>query len=143
MNKRFLNVNHNDNIGKYFSEIKNSKILSLKEERELFKKIKDGSESSKTKIIECNLKFVVSIAKQYQGAGLPISDLINEGNIGLITAVDKFDLDMNIKFITYAVFWIRSSILKALSEHSRTIRLPISMMQKLTDLKKEINTLKE
>lgn len=125
----------------YFKEITkcNQNILTREEEVELFEKVKNGDESAKNKIITSNLKFVISVAKKYMNQGLPFEDLINEGNIGLIKAVDKFDNTKNIKFISYAVWWIRQSILQALSDKGKSIRVPVNKRDSLIRINKMIS----
>lgn len=111
-------------VDSYLNDISKSKTITFEEEINLAKKIKQGDEKSLKKLVTSNLRFVVSVAKQYQNHGLELSDLINEGNIGLIKAAEKFDETKGFKFISYAVWWIRQSILQALAENSRMIRLP-------------------
>ncbi|MBC8410397.1 MAG: sigma-70 family RNA polymerase sigma factor [Rhodobacteraceae bacterium] len=118
----------------YFNTIKDYEVLPKKEERELLKKAKAGSNSAYEKIIACNLKFVVSVAKQYQNKGLPLDELIAEGNLGLVKAFHKFDLKYKNGFITYAVWWIRQCIMNALHEHSRLIRLPANKITAVTKI---------
>lgn len=127
-----------DSINKYFNEIRKINLLSKDEEIELAKKIKETDDPKLIdKLIKSNLRFVISVAKQFQNQGLSLEDLINEGNIGLIIAAKKFDYTRGYKFITYAVWWIKQSILQSLSENSRIIRLPfnqISMTNKINNL---------
>jgi RNA polymerase primary sigma factor len=111
-------------VGKYFTDISKNKVLTPEEEIELGSRIKKNDMEACNRLVCCNLKFVVSIAKQYQGKGLLLADLISEGNIGLMTAARKFDVTKGFKFISFAVWWIRQSILKAISEQSRTVKLP-------------------
>lgn len=99
-------------------------MITPDEEADLAKRIRDGDQIALNKLVNANLRFVVSAAKQYQGKGLRLSDLINEGNIGLVKAAKRFDETRGFKFISYVVWWIRQSILQAMSEHSRMIRLP-------------------
>jgi len=113
-------------LEKYFNEISRYGVLSPEEELEMFKKIKMEDEDALQKIVNHNLRFVVSVSKQYQGLGLSLGDLINEGNLGLIKAATRFDETKGFKFISYAVWWIRQSILQALNEKSRKIRLPLN-----------------
>jgi RNA polymerase primary sigma factor len=126
-------------LEKYQNDVRNSRPLTPDEEFETFEKYRKGDLESKNKIIFANLRFVISCAKKYIGCGLPIEDLINEGNIGLIKAVERFDHTSGFKFISYAVSWIRQSILLALSEDSRTVYLPGTITSKLTKVKEEIN----
>lgn len=113
-----------ESIERYLQEIGREQMISLDEEAELAHRIKQGDEEAMEKLTKANLRFVVSVAKQYQGQGLSLVDLINEGNVGLITAAKKFDETRGFKFISYAVWWIRQSILQALAENSRIVRLP-------------------
>lgn len=113
-----------ESIERYLQEIGREQMISLDEEAELAHRIKQGDEEALEKLTKANLRFVVSVAKQYQGQGLSLVDLINEGNVGLITAAKKFDETRGFKFISYAVWWIRKSILQALAENSRIVRLP-------------------
>ena len=111
-------------IEKYLQEIGHSELISANEEVELTQRIKKGDIEARNKLVIANLRFVVSVAKQYQNQGLSLEDLINEGNIGLIRAAEKFDETRGFKFISYAVWWIRQSILQALEEQTRIVRLP-------------------
>lgn len=120
----------------YFRDISKYKLLTPDEELELAKRVKDGDEVAKNKLIEANLRFVVSVAKQYQGRGIPLVDLIQDGTYGLIQAAQLFDPDRGFKFISYAVWWIRQSIVKALSDQSRTIRLPVNQIINISKLNK-------
>jgi len=113
-------------LEKYFNEISRYGVLSPEEELNMFKRIKNDDEDALQKIVNHNLRFVVSVSKQYQGLGLSLGDLINEGNLGLIKAATRFDETKGFKFISYAVWWIRQSILQALNEKSRKIRLPLN-----------------
>ncbi len=116
----------NDSLEKYLAEIAKIDMITPEEEAVLAKKIREGSVEALDKLTKANLRFVVSVAKQYQGHGLTLSDLINEGNVGLIKAARKFDETKGFKFISYAVWWIRQSIMLAIVEHSRLIRLPLN-----------------
>jgi RNA polymerase primary sigma factor len=113
-----------DSISSYFTDISKIKLLTSEEEVELAKKIASGDKEALDAMVKSNLRFVVSVAKQYQSYGVPIEDLINEGNIGLIKAARKFDYNRGFKFISYAVWWIRQAIMQAVSEQSRLIRVP-------------------
>ena len=125
LTKQFTN-HESQSLDKYLLEIGKVKLLSAKEEIELAKEITLGSKEALEKLVKANLRFVVSVAKQYQGQGLSLGDLINEGNIGLIKAAERFDESRGFKFISYGVWWIRQSILQALAEQSRIIRLPLN-----------------
>ena len=120
----------------YLEEINRIPLLKREEEVLLAKKVKKGSKEAKEKLIKSNLRFVVNVAKKYQNQGLSLEDLINEGNLGLITAVDKYDVERGFHFISYAVWWIKQSILKALSEKSRMIRLPLNRANELLQIEK-------
>jgi RNA polymerase primary sigma factor len=113
-------------IEKYLQEIAKEKLLTSEEEVKLAKRIREGDPEALEKIVKANLRFVVSVAKQYQNQGLPLSDLINEGNLGLIKAAEKFDETKGFKFISYAVWWIRQSIMQSIVEQARIVRLPIN-----------------
>ncbi|MEP5613026.1 MAG: RNA polymerase sigma factor RpoD/SigA [Cyclobacteriaceae bacterium] len=113
-------------LEKYFTEVSNVPMITPDEEVTLAKKIKEGDDLALEKLVKANLRFVVSVAKQYQNRSLPLNDLINEGNLGLIKAAKKFDETKGFKFISYAVWWIRQSIMQALAEQSRIVRLPMN-----------------
>lgn len=120
----------------YLKEIRKFQPLSKWEEKELIKKAKAGDKVAYNDLIKCNLKFVISVAKKYQNQGLDLDELVAEGNIGLIKAYEKFDIKKDVKFITYAVWWIRQSILNAIHENAKTIRLPINRISNLTKISK-------
>lgn len=115
-------------LDKYLQEIGQEELLSVEEEIELAQRIKKGDRKALDKLTKANLRFVVSVAKQYQNQGLSLPDLINEGNLGLIKAAQKYDETRGFKFISYAVWWIRQSILQAIAEHSRIVRLPLNQV---------------
>ena len=123
-------------VDQYFHEIEDSVGLSAEEEVKAAERIQDGDEDALSSLVKANLRFVVSVAKQYQNLGLPLSDLINEGNLGLIVAAKRFDGSKGFKFISYAVWWIRQSILQALAEQSRIVRLPLNRIGELTRVNK-------
>lgn len=132
------NKNMINSLELYFSEIRKFKPLNEREEKKLARKIKLGDRKAKEKLIECNLKFVVTVAKQYQNQGISLEDLINIGNIGLIKAVENFNPDKNFKLISYAVWWIRQAILRALSEQSRCTNVPLNQVATITKINKFI-----
>ena len=125
-----------DTLDKYLNEIGKEELLSIEEEVELAKKSRLGDASATEKLIKANLRFVVSVAKQYQNRGLSLPDLINAGNVGLSKAIGKFDETRGFKLISYAVWWIRQTILQSLSDDSRTVRLPINAVTKKNKVNK-------
>jgi len=126
MKKQAIYNGEKDNLSKYFSELNYIPQLSSEEEFELARDAKKGDRQALKKLVSANLKFVVFIARDYQDRGLPLDDLISEGNVGLIEAAKRFDYQRGVKFISYAVWWIRQSILRALANYSRLVRLPIN-----------------
>lgn len=125
-----------DSFVAYLKEVNKFPLLSVEEEVEVARKMREGDRKAFDTLINSNLRFVISVAKQYQNQGLTLSDLVNEGNLGLIKAAEKFDETRGFKFISYAVWWIRQSILQALANQSRTIRLPINQVANLTKINK-------
>jgi RNA polymerase primary sigma factor len=123
-------------LDKYLQEIGKENLITVEEEVELAQRIKKGDKLALEKLTRANLRFVVSVAKQYQNQGLSLPDLINEGNLGLIKAAEKFDETRGFKFISYAVWWIRQSILQALAEQSRIVRLPLNQVGSLNKINK-------
>ena len=140
MSKKYVNYSTDDTVSKYFKEVKKSIILTPSQEIELAKRIKKGDSKATTELVEANLKFVISIAKEYQGQGLPLSDLINEGNYGLIKAAHRFDHKRGFRFISYAVWWIKQSIIQSLNDNARVVRLPANVINKISKLNKEMST---
>lgn len=129
-------------LDKYLVEIGRAPMISIDEEIELAQIIRKGGragERAKNRLVEANLRFVVSVAKQYQHQGLTLTDLIDEGNIGLIKAAERFDETRGFKFISYAVWWVRQSILQAIAEQSRIVRLPLNQVGSLNKVNQEIN----
>jgi RNA polymerase primary sigma factor len=120
----------------YLKEINTIPLLEREEEVELATKAAEGDEAAVKRLIESNLRFVVNVAKKYQNQGIPLADLINEGNIGLINAIERYDVDKGYHFISYAVWWIRQAILKAIYEKSRAIRLPLNRANELIQIQK-------
>ena len=125
-------------LDKYLQEIGREELVSPEEEVELAQRIRKGDQQALEKLTRANLRFVVSVAKQYQNQGLSLPDLINEGNLGLIKAAEKFDETRGFKFISYAVWWIRQSILQALAEQSRIVRLPLNQVGSLNKINKAL-----
>ena len=125
-------------LDKYLQEIGREELISVEEEVELAGRIRNGDRAALEKLTKSNLRFVVSVAKQYQNQGLSLPDLINEGNLGLIKAAEKFDETRGFKFISYAVWWIRQSILQALAEQSRIVRLPLNQVGSMNKINKAL-----
>lgn len=125
-------------LDKYLQEIGREELISVEDEVELAGRIRNGDRAALEKLTKANLRFVVSVAKQYQNQGLSLPDLINEGNLGLIKAAEKFDETRGFKFISYAVWWIRQSILQALAEQSRIVRLPLNQVGSLNKISKAL-----
>ncbi|MCS6981781.1 MAG: RNA polymerase sigma factor RpoD/SigA [Flavobacteriales bacterium] len=130
-------------LDKYLQEIGKEELITAEEEVELARRIKQGDQKALEKLTRANLRFVVSVAKQYQNQGLSLPDLINEGNLGLIKAAQRFDETRGFKFISYAVWWIRQSILQAIAEHSRIVRLPLNQVGSINKLNKAFSKLEQ
>src|SRR6185369_343317 len=130
-------------LDKYLQEIGREELITAEEEVHLAKKIKEGDQKALETLVRANLRFVVSVAKQYQNQGLSLPDLINEGNLGLIKAAKRFDETRGFKFISYAVWWIRQSILQALAEQSRIVRLPLNQVGSLNKISKAYSKLEQ
>src|SRR5271168_4844922 len=130
-------------VEKYLQEISKIPMITPEEETVLAQRIKMGDQKALDKLVQANLRFVVSVAKQYQHQGLSLSDLINEGNLGLIKAAQRFDETKGFKFISYAVWWIRQSILQALAEQSRIVRLPLNRVGSLNKISKTFSELEQ
>ncbi len=134
--KKEMVESDNEVLSIYLREINRIPLISHEEEYELALKAKNGDKAAREKLLRANLRFVVSVAKKFRGQGLPLSDLINEGKIGLITALYKFEPDKGYHFISYAVWWIRQAIMKAISEKGRTVRLPLNRSNELMQIQK-------
>ena len=128
-------------LDKYLSDIAKEPLITAEEEVALAQRIKEGDQAALERLVNANLRFVVSVAKQYQNQGISLQDLINEGNIGLVKAAQRFDETRGFKFISYAVWWIRQSILQAVAEQSRIVRLPLNQVGAINRVKKAINVL--
>ena len=128
-----------ESLEKYLQEIGREEMISVEEEVELAQRIKKGDHKALERLTRANLRFVVSVAKQYQNQGLSLPDLINEGNLGLIKAAEKFDETRGFKFISYAVWWIRQSILQAIAEQSRIVRLPLNQVGSVNKINRMLN----
>ena len=130
-------------LEKYLSDISKEDMINSDEEARLARKIREGNQEALDKLVRANLRFVVSVSKQYQNQGRPLTDLISEGNVGLIKAAKKFDETRGFKFISYAVWWIRQAILEALAEKSRIVRLPLNQVGTLSKINKSIAKLEQ
>lgn len=138
MSKKFINFSTDDSVSKYFKDVRKSVLLTPVEEIELVKKIKNGDQKAIDKLVKANLKFVVSVAKKYQGQGLSLNDLIGEGNLGLIKAATRFDHKKGFRFISYAVWWVKQAIIQSLNDNARMVRLPSNVINDISFLNKEI-----
>lgn len=134
---------NDDTINRYFNEVSKYPMVTAEEEVELSVRIKTGDNDALEKLVKANLRFVISVAKQYQNQGLSFSDLINEGNVGLVKAANRFDETRGFKFISYAVWWIRQSIIQAISEQTRIVRLPLNRLSSINKIKKAIPHLEQ
>lgn len=123
-------------LDKYLADVSRERMITVEEEVELARRIKGGDTEALDKMVRANLRFVISVAKQYQGHGMPLGDMISEGNLGLIKAAHRFDETRGFKFISYAVWWIRQYIIYAISQHSRTVRLPVNQMGNMYKIRK-------
>lgn len=135
MNKQ-SGYSENNILSLYLKEINRIPLLSREEEDDMARKAIGGDKKAREKLVNANLRFVVNVAKKYQGQGLPLLDLISEGNIGILNAIDRYDVNKGYHFISYAVWWIRQSILKAICEKSRAIRLPLNRANELVQIEK-------
>ncbi len=138
-----INIRANQSLEKYLQEIGEVELLNPEAEIELARRIRQNDQTALEKLTKANLRFVVSVAKQYQNQGLSLGDLINEGNLGLIKAAKRFDETRGFKFISYAVWWIRQSILQALAEQSRVVRLPLNRVGALNKIGKAFSNLEQ
>jgi RNA polymerase primary sigma factor len=136
--KRFIDTTE-DSISKYLKDVRKLDMLTVDEESELTKLVAEGNQKATETLVTANLRFVISVAKDYQNQGLPLPDLINEGNYGLIKAAHKFDPTRGFRFISYAVWWVKQSIIQSLNDHSRTVRLPVNINNQVSKLKKEMS----
>ncbi|MGK7395893.1 MAG: sigma-70 family RNA polymerase sigma factor [Candidatus Cyclobacteriaceae bacterium M3_2C_046] len=130
-------------LEKYFNEVSKEELLTPEQEVDLARRIKNGDNKALEKLVKANLRFVVSVAKQYQHSKVPLNDLINEGNIGLVKAAQKFDETKGFKFISYAVWWIRQSIMQALADNSRFIRIPVNKVGALSKIKEAVSIIEQ
>ncbi len=130
-------------LSQYFTEIRRYPLLSKEQEKNLARDIRKGNSEAINELVESNLSFVAKVASEYRNLGIPFEDLLNEGNVGLIEAAHRFDADRDTKFISYAIWWIRKSILKALAEQTTTVRLPYSQMKKVKEIRKAEHTLRD
>lgn len=135
--KRYMNSGE-DSLGIYLRDVRKTRILTQTEEVELAKRAQDGDDTALDELVRNNLRFVISVAKEYQNQGLPLTDLISEGNCGLILAAKKFDYTKGYKFISYAVWWIKQCIMSSLNDNSRTVRIPANVVNKLYKSNREI-----
>ncbi len=140
---RSITNRESQSLEKYLQEIGKVELLTIEEEVELAQRIRQGNQEALERLVKANLRFVVSVAKQYQNQGLSLGDLINEGNLGLIKAAERFDETRGFKFISYAVWWIRQSILQALAEQSRIVRLPLNKVGSLNKINKAFSQLEQ
>ncbi len=140
--KQYTN-RESQSLDKYLQEIGKVDLITSEDEIRLAEMIREGSQEALEKLTKANLRFVVSVAKQYQNKGLSLGDLINEGNLGLIKAAKRFDETRGFKFISYAVWWIRQSIMQAIADQARMVRLPLNRVGALTKIKKAYNTLEQ
>jgi len=130
-------------LDKYLQDISKESLITAEEEAKLAQLIREGNEMALEKLTKANLRFVVSVAKQYQNQGLNLSDLINEGNIGLIKAAQRFDETRGFKFISYAVWWIRQSVMQAIAEQARIVRLPLNKIGNITKINRTFANLEQ
>jgi len=137
MNKKFINTKE-DGLSIYLKDVRKHNVIVHDKEIELAKRIERGDESAIEELVTANLRFVITVAKDYQNQGVPLADLISEGNCGLVIAAKKFDYTKGYRFISYAVWWVKQAILQSLNDNSRTVRLPANMINKMSKVRKEI-----
>lgn len=140
--KRFIDTSE-ESISMYLKDVRKLDMINSVEEIELAKRIQEGDSKAAEKLIKSNLRFVISVAKEYQNQGLPLADLIAEGNLGLIKAAQKFDPERGFRFISYAVWWIKQSIIQSLNDNARTVRLPVNVTNNIAKLKKDISSFEQ
>jgi len=136
--KRFIDTT-DESISRYLKDVRKINMLTPEEEVALAIKVQEGDKVATEKLVTANLRFVISVAKEYQGQGLPLSDLIAEGNVGLIKGAMKFDPSRGFRFISYAVWWVKQSIIQSLNDNARTVRLPVNVTNNMSKLKKEMS----
>src|SRR4249919_1152878 len=142
ISKQFTN-RESKSLDKYLNEISKVSMINAEEEVELAQRIREGDQAALERLVNANLRFVVSVSKQYQNQGLTLGDLINEGNLGLIKAAKRFDETRGFKFISYAVWWIRQSILQAIADQARIVRLPLNQVGSLNKISKAYSKLEQ
>jgi RNA polymerase primary sigma factor len=135
--KRFIDTSE-ESISRYLKDVRKVDVLTPEEENKLALEVQNGNQIAMEKLITANLRFVISVAKEYQGQGLPLVDLISEGNFGLIKAAQKFDPSRGFRFISYAVWWVKQSIIQSLNDNSRTVRIPVNVTNNVSKLKKDM-----
>jgi len=140
--KRFIDTSE-ESISMYLKDVRKLDMITREEEVALARKIKEGDAAAAEKLVKSNLRFVISVAKEYQNQGLPLADLIAEGNVGLIKAAHKFDPERGFRFISYAVWWVKQSIIQSLNDHARTVRLPVNVTNNMSKLKKEVSSFEQ
>jgi len=141
-NKKFID-NSEESISKYLKDVRKLSMLTAEEEVNLAKEIQKGCKEALDTLVNSNLRFVISVAKQYQNQGLPLSDLIAEGNLGLIKAAQRFDHTKGFRFISYAVWWVKQSIIQSLNDNARTVRLPVNITNNISKMKKDISSFEQ
>jgi len=141
-NKKFID-NSEESISKYLKDVRKLSMLTAEEEVNLTKEIQKGCKEALDTLVNSNLRFVISVAKQYQNQGLPLSDLIAEGNLGLIKAAQRFDHTKGFRFISYAVWWVKQSIIQSLNDNARTVRLPVNITNNISKMKKDISSFEQ